>query len=534
MNTNIKILLSILFLFISYGKSFSQPQTEWVQRFNSPGNYNDYVTDMAIDKSGNVYLTGYVQVNDTDQNFVTIKYNTQGIEQWVRYYDGPDHREDRAGFIANDDSGNVFVTGSSYSLIRSYDYLTIKYNSSGDSVWVRRQSNGLIASSMELDGIGNVYVTGGTLGDDILTVKYNTTGSLIWERYYNGIANGYDVSYGLAVDKNNIIYIIGGVTGKGGIIIKYDSAGNQFLPIVFPTFAPNKKILFDDSLNIFLGFDSYGGISTRYDIGVAKVDATGTVIWTRTYHNSSTNNNDYINDMCLDRFGNVTATGVSGDSGELSWDIATIKYNNNGDTLWINRYNPAHNSNDVPSAIVSDKYGNTYLTGASDSGLFAKMITIKYSPAGVRDWIAYYNNSNPFTWHSGAKIIADTSGSLYVSGRSQNNIGDVDIVTIKYSALTNISTAPGSVPNQFRLYQNYPNPFNPKTIIKYELPFISNVTLKVFNSLGREVNTLVSKIQNAGKYESEFDGSGLSSGVYFYTLSIDGINMSTKKFILLK
>ncbi len=534
MNKIIKILLLILCVILPYSKSFSQPQTEWVQRFNSPGNYNDYVTDMAIDKSGNVYLTGYVQVNDTDQNFVTIKYNTQGIEQWARYYDGPDHREDKPVAIAVDDSGNVFVAGSSYSLIRSYDYLTIKYNSIGDSVWVRRHSNGLTVNAMTLDIEDNIYVTGGTLQDDILTVKYNSNGNLKWERYYNGIANGYDVSYDLAIDKNNIIYVIGGVTGKGGIILKYDSSGNQFLPIVFSNFAPNKKILIDSSLTIFLGFDSYGGISTRYDIGVAKVNTSGTINWIRTYHNSSTNNNDYINDMSLDRFGNVTATGISGDSGELAWDIVTIKYNNNGDTLWINRYNPAHNSNDVPSAIASDKYGNSYVTGTSDSNLFAKMITIKYSTAGVREWIAYYNNNNPFTWHSGAKIIADTTGSLYVSGRSQNNGGDVDIVILKYSALTKLSSTPGSVPNQFKLFQNYPNPFNPKTHIKYELPQSSSVSLIVYNSLGIEINTIVNKNQNAGKYVCEFDGSDLSSGVYFYSLSIDGINMSTKKFILLK
>jgi len=548
MNTNFKILLSILFLFFSYSKSFSQTQTEWVQRFNSPGNYNDYVTDMAIDKSGNIFLTGYVHVNDTDQNFVTIKYNTQGGEQWVRYYDGPDHREVKPVAIAVDDSGNVFVTGYSYSYSEFDDILIIRYNENGDSIWTRKFLGiGHVSdrpNAMALDKNGNVIISGSAVGInsmDALTMKYNSNGNFEWSRYFDGITNGYDVSYGLAVDKNNIIYIIGGVTGKGGIIIKYDSAGNQFLPIVFPTFAPNKKILLDDSINIFLGFDSYGGISIRYDIGVAKVDATGTVIWTRTYHKSSTNNNDYINDMCLDRFGNVTVTGVSGDSGELSWDIATIKYNNNGDTLWINRYNPAHNSNDVPSAIVSDKYGNTYLTGASDSGLFAKMITIKYSPAGVRDWIAYYNNSNPFTWHSGAKIIADTSGSLYVSGRSQNNIGDVDIVTIKYSALTNLSTAPGSVPNQFRLYQNYSNPFNPVTHLEFWIPDLGFVSLKVYDLLGKEVKTLVNEIKPAGIYSVEFDGSDLPSGIYYYKLVVSLSNpiesgnfTQVRKMILVK
>lgn len=526
----------IIFIFLLINKnSISQPHTEWVQRYNSSGNYDDYVTDMAIDKSGNVYLTGYVNVTSTNQDFVTIKYNTQGTEQWVRYYDGPDHREDKPVAIAVDDSGNVVVSGSSYSNNSSYDYLTIKYNSQGDSLWVRRYQDGLTLSAIALDKEGNVYVTGNTIGDDILTLKYSNDGNLKWTKYFNGVVSGYDVSYGLNIDKNNIIYVIGGVTGKGGVIIKYDSSGNQLPLIIFPDFTPNKKIFLDDSLNIYLGFDSYGGLYTRYDIGVAKLDSNGILEWIRTYHNNSTNNNDYVRDMCLDRFGNVAVTGLSADLSHLGWDIATIKYKSNGDTLWIKRYNPSQNSNDEPSGIASDKYGNIYVTGASDSGLFAKMITIKYSSNGSQEWIAYYNNNNPFTWHSGVKVICDTLGNLYVGGRSLGNGGNgVDIVTIKYSMLTSYQNNASLIPQEFKLYQNYPNPFNPKTTIIYELPVESKVSIKVYNALGNEIKILVNEIQIAGKYESEFDGSNFPSGIYFYTLFADGLFIETKKLILLK
>lgn len=531
---NLILKIFFLFYFLSGGICFSQPHTEWVQRYNSPGNFNDYVTDMAVDKSGNVYLTGYVSVNDTDQNIVTIKYNTQGIEQWVKYYDGQDHREDKPVAVAVDDSGNVIVSGSSYSSNSSFDFLTIKYNPNGDSLWNRRFTNGLIASAMTLDNIGNILVTGGTLGGDILTIKYDRDGNLNWTKYYNGIANEYDVSYCLFVDKQNITYVGGGVTGKGGIIIKYDSDGNQFQPFIFTQFAPNRKIIIDNNFNILLGFDWYGGLTTRYDIGVAKIDSNGIINWIRNYHNNSTNNSDYIRDMCMDKFGNVSATGVSANTGQQGWDIATIKYNSNGDTLWINRYNPALNSNDEPSGIASDKYGNTYVTGTSDSGFFGKMITIKYSPIGIKDWTAYYNNNNIFTSHAGAKIIADSSGNLYVAGRSQNNSGNIDIVLIKYSILTNIEVNSSAFIDQFQLYQNYPNPFNPKTTISYELPVLSNVSLKVFNNLGKEIYTLVNEKQNQGLHKVEFDGSNFSSGIYYYSLLANNKIINTKKLILLK
>ena len=89
------------------------------------------------------------------------------------------------------------------------------------------------------------------------------------------------------------------------------------------------------------------------------------------------------------------------------------------------------------------------------------------------------------------------------------------------------------VPNEFYLSQNYPNPFNPTTVINYQLPVISHVSLKVYDFLGREVETLVNGRQSAGNYSARFNGANLSSGVYFYGLEA-GAYHDTKKFLLLK
>ncbi len=83
------------------------------------------------------------------------------------------------------------------------------------------------------------------------------------------------------------------------------------------------------------------------------------------------------------------------------------------------------------------------------------------------------------------------------------------------------------------LEQNYPNPFNPVTIINYQLPINNFVTIKVYNTLGQEVATLVNEEKPAGSYSFKFDGNGLSSGLYFYTLKA-GKYTSTKKMLLLK
>jgi photosystem II stability/assembly factor-like uncharacterized protein len=88
-------------------------------------------------------------------------------------------------------------------------------------------------------------------------------------------------------------------------------------------------------------------------------------------------------------------------------------------------------------------------------------------------------------------------------------------------------------PIEFSLSQNYPNPFNPSTTIKYQIPINGFVTLRVFNTIGEEVSTLVNEFKSAGNYEIHFDAEDLTSGIYFYRLKVDNFN-STRKMILLK
>jgi hypothetical protein len=98
----------------------------------------------------------------------------------------------------------------------------------------------------------------------------------------------------------------------------------------------------------------------------------------------------------------------------------------------------------------------------------------------------------------------------------------------------NIIIAP---PNKFNVSQNYPNPSNPKSLIDYEIPVNGKVTLIVFNIAGQEIATIVNEVKEAGYYTAEFNGSNLSSGVYFYRITADGEgqkHVKTMKMILVK
>ena len=101
----------------------------------------------------------------------------------------------------------------------------------------------------------------------------------------------------------------------------------------------------------------------------------------------------------------------------------------------------------------------------------------------------------------------------------------------EYSQTVEVTAA--STPKEFGLEQNYPNPFNPTTAIGYQLSANGFTSLKVYDAIGREVATLVNEAKDAGYYSAQFDGTKLSSGIYFYKL-ISGNYVGVKKLVLLK
>ena len=141
-----------------------------------------------MDAAGNVYVTGSssfrsgIGLGNSPSDYVTVKYDTNGKGLWVARYNGPGNGDDNPSALAVDAAGNVYVTGSSQGSGTGYDYATVKYDAGGNELYVHRYNgpgNGDdLAVALALDTVGNIYVTGSSVGSDTsrdyATVKLTT------------------------------------------------------------------------------------------------------------------------------------------------------------------------------------------------------------------------------------------------------------------------------------------------------------------------------------------------------------------------
>ncbi len=424
----------------------SQVTEEWATRYNGPGNDEDRAQAIATDSSGNIYITGQSYGSGTDWDYVTIKYNSAGIQQWIVRYNGPGNDEDEAKAIEVDSSGSVYVTGHSLGSGTSYDYATIKYNSAGIQQWIARYNSpgnySDLANAIAIDDSGNVYVTGqsggSTIYPDYATVKYNSSGVEQWAAIYNGPGNQGDYAKAIATDSSGNVYVTGYGTGSGTssdyATIKYNGSGIQQWATRYN--GPGNgwdsaaAIALDSLGNVYVTGES-AGLITYYDYATIKYNNVGVEQWVARY-NTPENDSDSAEAITLDNSGNVYVTGQSIGSGS-GLDYATVKYNNAGVEQWDARYNGPGNYSDWANAIALDSVGNIYVTGYSEgSGTSSDYATIKYNGSGIEQWIARYNGTGNSA-DVASSIAIDNLRNIYITGYSTGSGTNYDCTTIKYS-----------------------------------------------------------------------------------------------------
>lgn len=543
-----KIVFIFLFIAANVTTAFSSVGLQWASRYNGAGNSLDWSYAIAIDPAGDVVVTGYSTGAGTGKDYKTIKYNQAGAILWEASFNGPINGGDYSNALAIDASGNIYITGR-VDYGTSSDMVTIKYNSQGVQQWLARYIGPSNLSdegkSIKVDGSGNVYVGGRTTssvtGIDCITVKYNPDGSEAWVKTYFASGTNEDYVVSIDIDAAGNVYAggcsVGATTGQDLVVIKYNSEGNEEWvrrkngagnggdALVSVKISPEGSI-------VAAGY-VYNSPEQGHNTYTIKYDENGNTIWQQEY-NGLGSKTDFATAMTTDNNNNIYVTGLTTQiiNSRPDSNYATLKYDASGHLLWVATYDGPSNSVDISRTIFVDNAANVYISGSSKGVGSDDYATIKYNTSGAIQWIMSYNgtgNSNDYS----SSVVADAQGNAYVTGRSMGSSTDFDYATLKYGEIVGVNPVSGIIPDKFGLYQNYPNPFNPSTTIKFEIPEKAGVLLSVYNSSGIEVFQKKFGDLQPSVYEYSFTGLDLPSGVYFYRLN-SGSFVSTKKMILLK
>jgi hypothetical protein len=535
----------------------------WVARYNGSAYANDYAVSLAVDGDGNVYVTGQAIGSSLNADYYTIKYNSAGDQLWWAIYNGLGYGGDYPYALALDDSGNVYVTGQSQgSGSNVYDYATVKYSASGIPLWVARYDGPGNAEddayALAVDDNGNVFVTGQSydVNMDYATVKYDAAGNQLWVARYNGMGLGADVARSIALGIDGSVSVTGasvGVgTGEDYATIKYDGAGNQLWAARYN--GPGNgtdhayAVGMDAGGNVYVTGESIPfGTTVAFNYATLRYDAFGNQLWVQHY-NGPANTTDNAYSLAVDGSSNVYVTGRSfGSVG--SYDYATIKYNQT----------PSFTVDLAPLAppIVIPPNGggfnfNATLANLADSAqstqvwIMAQLPNlIWYGPVlgplgltlpGPGSITRQRSQSIPglapaglYTYRGYLGTFAATKTDSSSFTFTKLGVGELEV-----GAWTNGGERPQAalIPSGLTL-TTAPNPFNSATVLSYELQAPSYVSLKVYDTAGRLVATLADGWRGAGEHQVTFDGSGLASGVYIYRLEA-GEYMAGGKLVLLK
>ncbi|MBS1552594.1 MAG: SBBP repeat-containing protein [Bacteroidetes bacterium] len=494
--------------------------TDWVRRYTGPGSLGDGAGPICVDDSGNVFITGVVSLSNSVQVCTTIKYNKYGDSLWVRNYRRPGENYNIGHDIKIDDSGNVYIAGA-ISLI--------KYDKYGNLKWTRYDSTDY--NKLVIDSLGNIYVAGLGQGRYIVA-KYDQNGNRFWINKHPGayrlhdlaMDNSGNILISVETEYNDTYYDYNTIkyTNDGRIIWirHYNGPGPAPLADDIP-FA----LTTDNNANVYVTGASQDPSST-YNCATVKYDSSGNVIWVKRIHPPVVGY-----DIEVDKFQNVYITGRSDGTNN------TLKLDINGNIVWSRTYPTTDGFATNVSVLILDSIYNIYVTANIDSNSYTRYGAIKYDNNGNQLFVVNYTYpGNRFNYVQG--MFVDKLGNVYLTGESQGAY--YDYATVKYSPIITGISENNLFSEKYELEQNFPNPFNPNTKFKISLPVDSRVSITVYDLLGREVEKLINNdFRKAGIYTVEFTAKNLSSGVYFYRLEVylalrAGSFIQTKRMILLK
>jgi len=349
----------------------------WSTSWDGSASGDDYAASIVIDGSGNIIIAGTTEVTSTNYNGVIAKYNTSGTLQWATTYAGNAGLLDGFVSVARDGSNNIYACGGTLTTTEQSNFVTVKYNSSGTQQWAS------IYDSSDLQDLAVKCVVSGTTvrtsggsqinADDwkMTTVSYNTsTGAQGSVNQTGGDDEGVDQVRDVWTDGTNT-YVVGAVrntTMYDWKILKLDANLTVTWSATYngtdnlDDIANSVKV--DGAGNVYVtGYTTVTGEGKNFL--TRKYNSSGTLQWSKTFHYEQ---DDEALTLELDANGNVLISGSSYKDGNL--DYLTIKYKyTDGTAVWrTDNFNSIYNDDDIPSNIALDESGNIYVIGTVSRG----------------------------------------------------------------------------------------------------------------------------------------------------------------------
>ncbi len=446
MKNNYKTIMVAVFAACATTMSAQIPMA-WAERYNAPPDMQDEGRSVAVDASGNVFVTGSGFNSGGNLDVITVKYDQDGNQMWVRNYDRGLNDNDEGKMLTLDAAGNVYVTGYSRGNGTSLDIITIMYDNVGTQQWASFYNGGANGmdegKSIAVDGSGNVFVCGyesdSAFYYNAVTLKYNSSGAQQWVQVYDGSISGSDELVELVIDASSNVYVTGNTEASSAnydyLTIKYNSAGvQQWLQTYDGASSGSdygKGITLDFNNNVIVTGQSFA-TNNWQDYLTIKYTNAGVQQWTARYNNAANRFEDAW-DVISDNAGYVYVTGQSQATGNNSTppDCATVKYTPSGNQVWVKRWDGGFASEDDRAfAIALDDTANVYIAGYSKNAANFDGIVVKYDSSGTEEWDVRYNSQYNQNDQNLAMVVKN--GDVYIAGKTANAMNE-DFLIIRYS-----------------------------------------------------------------------------------------------------
>jgi uncharacterized delta-60 repeat protein len=422
----------------------------WSQRYNGLGNATDRAQAIAVDASGNVFITGRSS-NGADDDYATIKYNSAGALQWNEVYDNGG--TDRAADLGMDNAGNIYVTGRRDNGTND-DFYTIKYNTSGGIVFFKIFDfvDDDRPEAIAVNGDGSFAVTGRSdisatalINWNYYTLKYDNAGTQLWAKTYNGTANNDDYALSVAMDAAGKVAVTGAADANSSatiinntiVSILYNADGTAAWTKTHTGAGANNvgaDIAINTDGNVWVAGNNEDSANQR-DAVALMITPAGTQ--TPLVFAGGGDNTDNIRDIVIDASGNTYVTGYSVGK-DTDRNMCLIKLNTAGDTLWTRSYTGTmYGSDDDAFALALDNANNVVIAGYVKNSISGSDITIlKYNATGTQQWGATFDG----LVHESDRaydMAVDATNNIYVTGKTDIDatiVANDECFTAKYNA----------------------------------------------------------------------------------------------------